>query len=699
MKRIFYFVIPAVALFALIGWRFVAKRRDKAAQDKATLARKNAPPNVTIAPAVVRDIVHDFEGVGSADAPYNVLISSKVTGLLTYLNVREGGAVTVGQVVAKIDPAQILAQAQAQRGVVAEAQQRLSQAEITANATNVQVSTQIRSQNASVNSAKANFNQTQQNYASQVAAAQSAVTDAQGRVDTAEAAIRNAEAQIRSAQANLNNAQVKYDRTYDLYKQGFVAVQDVDDARTQVEVQKGAVDVATAQRNAAQASRDSASAQKKSALDQLAITKNKGVSDIAASRALYQQSQAGLELARANTAQKPAYQANLAALRSAVVSAQAQERNLESQLSDTTLRSSVNGYVTARTADPGTVITAGQAVLTLQAIKQIYVTTSVPEDVSRQVHEGMSAIAVFDALPNQKFTGPITQVNPAADPSSRQFTVRLTLDNPRQQIKPGMFSRVTIETQRTRNAVVVPREAVKPGKNGPTVTVVDAQMIAHVRPAQTGDSDAAGIQITQGIQAGENVVTLSQNPVKDGAKVAVGGQAPGSGSAPQVNTNGGGGIQGGDSGGQPSGGGANAPTGSGSVGSGSGADSGNGAGGASNPGAGNGNGNSGNSTNGTNGTGGANGAANPTGATGSVPGTGSNIGGNTGGAAQGGASGNTGGAGGAGGISGANGGSTSGGNSSGGASSGSSGSGSAGGAGAGGASGGSGAGAGGGGGR
>ena len=688
MKRIFYFVIPAVLLFGLIGWRFAAKRRDKAAQDKAATARKNAPPNVTLAPAVVRDIVHDFEGVGSADAPYNVRISSKVTGLLTYLNVREGDAVTVGQVVAKIDPAQILAQVQAQRGAVAEAQQRLSQAEITANPTNVQVATQIRSQNASVNSAKANFNQTEQSYASQVAAAQAAVTDAQGRVDTAEAAIRNAEAQIRSAQANLNNAQVKYDRTYDLYKQGFVAAQDVDDARTQVDVQKGAVDVANAQRNSAQASRDSAAAQKKSALDQLAITKNKGKSDIEASRALYQQSQAGLQLARANSAQKPAYQANLAALRSAVTSAQAQERNLESQLSDTTLRSSVNGYVTARTADPGTVITAGQAVLTLEAVKQIYVTTSVPEDVSRQVREGMSAIAVFDALPNQKFTGPITQVNPAADPSSRQFTVRITLDNSRQQIKPGMFSRVTIETQRTRNAIVVPREAVKPGKNGPTVTVVDAQMVAHVRPVQTGDSDAAGIQITQGIQAGEKVVTLSQNPVKDGAKVAVGGQAPGSGAAPQVNMNGGGGMQGGGSAGQPSGGGANAPTyGGGAAGSGSGADSGagtsGGANGGSNPGSGSGGGNS------TNGAGGANGSANPTGATGSVPGTGSNTGGNTGGA--------SGTAGGAGGTSGANGGSTSGGNSgggAGGASSGSSGSSGgaagSGGAGAGGASGGSG---------
>ena len=206
----------------------------------------------------------------------------------------------------------------------------------------------------------------------------------------------------------------------------------------------------------------------------------------------------------------------------------------------------------------------------------MYVTTSVPEDISRRVHVGVSAKAVFDALPGQTFTGPITQVNPAADPSSRQFTIRLTLSNPGNIIKPGLFARVTIETQRTHNAVVVPREAVKPGKNKiQTVIVVDAQSVAHVRPVQTGDSDAAGIQITQGVQAGETVVTLSGAPVKDGQKVAVAAANQAGGSGPV--TSGGGSAQGDGSGQSNSsqssssfgGGGPNAPTngnGGGSVG-------------------------------------------------------------------------------------------------------------------------------------
>jgi len=230
MKRILYFLIPALLLASLIGWRLMTSKKAKVAQDQAAAARKNAPPNVNAAPATVRDIVHTFEGVGSAEAPYNVRISSKVTGLLKTLALREGDPVHSGEEVARIDPSQMQAQVQAQQGTVAEAQQRLAQAALTTNQTSVQITSGIRQQQAAVSSSQANANQVEQNYAAQVASSQSAVTDAQGRVDNADAAISNAQAGIRSAQANLDNATVRYNRTYELYKQGFTAAQDVDDA-------------------------------------------------------------------------------------------------------------------------------------------------------------------------------------------------------------------------------------------------------------------------------------------------------------------------------------------------------------------------------------------------------------------------------------------------------------------------------------
>src|SRR5579884_2562314 len=366
MRRIIYFLIPALALGGLVIWRFLQNKHQQALQAQAASARRHAPPIVRVAPAIVRDIVHIFQGVGNVEAPFDVRVAPKVTGRLVYLQVREGAPVTRGEVLARLDASEI------------------------------------------------------------------------------QAAINQQQAVVESAQASLVNAQVHYNRLYGLYKQGFTAAQDIDDARTQVNVQ-----------------------------------------------------------------------------RSALKAARAQLRNLQAQLADTILRSPLNGFVTARFFDPGSVVAAGQPIVTVQAMRHVYVTSSVPEGVNRSIYVGMPAHADFDALPGRVFNGRVAQLNPAADPQSRQFLVRAVFDNPQNLIKPGMFGRLTIITRVTHNAVVVPHEAVQPG---------------------------------------EKVVILSAQPVRDGQIVRIdnGGMPVQLAGLPTVEGGGGGASP--SSAGPPSGGGANAPT-------------------------------------------------------------------------------------------------------------------------------------------
>src|SRR5690348_8434612 len=104
---------------------------------------------------------------------------------------------------------------------------------------------------AGLESAQADHNQARQNYNEQVSAAQAAVTDAQGKVSSAQASVAVAQAAIKSAQANLADASAKYNRYDDLYKQGFVAAQDVDDALAAKNVQQSAVEAAQSQQHAA----------------------------------------------------------------------------------------------------------------------------------------------------------------------------------------------------------------------------------------------------------------------------------------------------------------------------------------------------------------------------------------------------------------------------------------------------------------
>lgn len=519
MKRYLYILIPVALLVGLIAWRLRTKTSEQAQQNKAAQARKNAPANVTVVAAQRQDLVQSYESIGNVESPFNVKLASKITGRIDYLQAREGDRVRAGQLLVRVDPSEILGQVAQGQATVAEAQQRLAQAQMTTNSTDVTIASQISQSRATVASNQANYQQVKQNYAAQVAAAHAAVVDAQGRVNTADAAISSANAAIRSAKANLANCVVLYNRTYNLYKQGFVAAQDVDNARTQRDIQKAAVDTAQQQLSSAQSQKGSAQAQEQASQDQADITATKGKADIEAARQAVLQAQAALRTAVSNRAQAPAYRANLRALQAAVVAAQGQLANAQAQLVNTDLRSSIDGVVTARSADPGATVTAGQTLLTILSNGMVYVTTPVPEEQIRFIHNGMIGQAVFDALPGRRFSGRVTQVYPSADPTTRQFSVRITLSNPQGLIKPGMFARVTFITQRTLGALVVPREAIKQGKTGDYVVVVDEKGVAHRRPVQVGVDDGAVIQVLSGLNVGEQVVTLSLQPVRDDQKV------------------------------------------------------------------------------------------------------------------------------------------------------------------------------------
>ena len=509
MKRRFYILIPFLVLIALIAWRLGEKRAEMVGQQEQRAARMKASPSVVVAPVEIRDIVHTFEATGKVEAPLNVKIAAKVTGRIDSLPFQEGDKIRKGQVLVRIDPSEVEANAQQQMAALAEAQYRLAQAELNQSPTDVAISTQIRQQKAAVASATADFNQVRENYDSQVAAADADVQDAESRVE-------NAKANVTGAQANLDNITTRYNRVEGLYKQGYVSTQQLDDARTAVSAQQAALDIAKSQVKSAEASLESIR-------HQASIVKTKGKADIEASRANMVQAQASLDYANANAAQKPAYQKSLDALRSGVEAARASLRSAQARRADTVIRSPLDGFVTGRYADPGSVATPGQPILAVQFLKQVWVTVSVPEGVIPKLHIGQPAKITLDVIPGRPLIASIIQVNPSADEASRQFMVRVILSNPNNLLKPGMFARVSLETERVKNAVVVPREAVQRDRMGDFVMVVDSESKARRRSVVTGLDDEAYVAVKVGAQPGDKVIVMSAFPVRDGQTVGTGG--------------------------------------------------------------------------------------------------------------------------------------------------------------------------------
>ena len=517
-----------------IGWRMNVKLASDAELAKGQAARKGSSPRVVLATAKVQDLVSSVETVGSLESPYVVKLSPKTGGRIEYLKVREGDVVKPTDVLVRIDPSDLRGQVLQQEAAVAEAKSRLAQAKLGQGATDVGVGANITQQGAGLSSAKADLRQVQATNRAQLSAAQSSVLDLSAKLQSARAAQDTAAADLGSAQANLENAKAKLERLRGLYAQGFIASQDVEDARTTVKVQEAACTAAESRVSAAKSAVSSAQAQLESSKSQASIVAQKVQADEAAAKAKVTQASASVQVAQANRSVSPAYRENLSALASSVSVAEAQLAQARSKLADTSLVAGIDGVVTSRDADEGSMVSTGQAVLTVQYLKWLYVNASLPIENSGTVTVGSDVSITIDALPGETFTAKIAEVNPAADPTSRQFGVRVKLDNASSRFKPGMYARLKIITGMTRQATVVPRDAVKTTPDGAAVTLVDDKLKATVSPVKVGVSQTDLVQILEGVKSGDRVVILAYSPVKDGQTVRE-GEKGGSGKKGKAN--------------------------------------------------------------------------------------------------------------------------------------------------------------------
>jgi HlyD family secretion protein len=547
MRRWLFFLIPALALAGLITWRVNQKKAEAAGQAAQRQARAKMPVIVEAAPVKRQDVVTTFEAVGSTEAPFAVDVIPKLPGRIVFLEVREGDRVTAGQIVARLDPNEVEGEVRRWEATVAQARARLAEARLNENATDVTARTDVRREQEAVATAQAQERQARADYDTKIAAAQAAVTDAQGRISAAEATIEAAEAAIASAEANLANARTRLERQQMLFREGATAKQLLDDAQTVVDVQQSAVNEARKRREAAVAARDSAVAQRKAAEKQVAVARNQARATLDVGRAAVRQAQANLEAARANTSRRPAYDQNLAALEAAVRSAEGDLKSAQARRAGTILRSPLDGVVTRRFLDRGALATPTTSIMQVQEIRSLWVTIGVPEEISRRLATGQSATVRFDAFPGRQYGGVIERIEPVADPQSRQFTARIRVANEEGRLRPGTFARVTLETQKAPNVLVVPREAVQTPRDpnaAPTVIVVKSEgegQVAEAREVRTGLTDGKMVAIESGLQDGEQVVILTGRSLKDGQAIKVGGQ----GGPP------GGGQGGGESGGAP----------------------------------------------------------------------------------------------------------------------------------------------------
>lgn len=516
--RWLFAIIPIVVVGGLVTARIQAKGAEEAKLDQEQKARRGAPPSVEIATAMSRDLIDSIEAVGTVNSPFSVGISPPVTGRITFLEVREGDNVKAGQVLARIDPSEANAAVLENQATLSEARSRLAQAQATTQSNEVQIEQNIRRERAEVASAQASVAQAKTSLDERLSDALADVKSSQAALTAASARLKNAEAELKAVRVVLTNALSRQKRVENLLEKGYIAAQEAEVAAGAVATAQANVDVRLGGVESAQA--DVTSARVKLEADEARVKtiRASGEAELKAAQARVDQARAALAQAEANRAQSPAYRENVNALRAGVNAAEAQLKAASVTRSDTELKSSITGSVTARNGDPGSIATPNQPVLQVQFLDWLYVDASLPVSESSRISKGLPVEIRIEGIEGKVFRGRVDQVVSSANAQDRQFTVKVRVENPQRTIKPGMFARVKVEINRIQARVVIPTDAIG---EGDSVTVLDGEDKAAKRKVAIGRKIGKDVEVVSGLQLGDRVVVLAFNPVKEGAKVTV----------------------------------------------------------------------------------------------------------------------------------------------------------------------------------
>lgn len=182
------------------------------------------------------------------------------------------------------------------------------------------------------------------------------------------------------------------------------------------------------------------------------------------------------------------------------------------------LRAPFDGIVGVRNVSVGAYVAVGTPVVNIEKIDALKVDFKVPEIYLTSISVGQVVDVTVDAIPGREFKGKIYAINPQVDVNGRALEVRALIENNDLVLRPGLFARIVIKGAVERDVVIVPESSIIPRAGDNFVFRVADGTAREVRVKIGGRSNAQ-VEITDGVAAGDTVVTAGQHKLRDGATV------------------------------------------------------------------------------------------------------------------------------------------------------------------------------------
>lgn len=206
--------------------------------------------------------------------------------------------------------------------------------------------------------------------------------------------------------------------------------------------------------------------------------------------------------------------------RAKLTAAQVKLQLTKERLAKTKLESPFSGIAGLRQVSVGSFINTGQSIVTITQVDPIKVDFRVPELYLKSLKVGQSVLVTVDARPGERFEGKVYAIDPVIDTDGRAIRLRARIDNKEGLLTPGLFARVQINIDERSGALIVPESAIVPTPEGDLVYVIRGNN-AHIRKVKLGKRMPGKIEIVEGLEKDDSVVTAGQMRLEQGSQINV----------------------------------------------------------------------------------------------------------------------------------------------------------------------------------
>jgi HlyD family secretion protein len=205
--------------------------------------------------------------------------------------------------------------------------------------------------------------------------------------------------------------------------------------------------------------------------------------------------------------------------------AQGKYEGAAAQLSYSEIRSPINGVITERPLYAGEMAPAGTPLLIVMDTSSVIAKVHIPQDAAAVIKRGDEA--TLTAPGDVKITGKVTVVSPALDPNSTTVEVWVEAANTKGVLRPGTTVNVQMAARAVKDAIIVPTESLLKTPEGENVVMIaGSDGLAHQTPVEVGIREDDHVQITKGLNGGENVIVRGAYGLPDKTKITTSAWTP-----------------------------------------------------------------------------------------------------------------------------------------------------------------------------